>query len=133
MLIKTLLCNQTKNMKQFIFSFTMLLFLKNSTIAQTPTISSDSIIVKLTITNKEGKPIETLVTFENANPKDSKKTQTNKEGKATCILSTGESYVVSIPNTEDTYEYSIPEFGISPVSLDFKFNVTEKRPQQKKE
>ncbi len=120
-------------MKNIIFIFTILFFLINSSIAQTPTISSDSIIVKLTITNKEGKPISTLVTFENANPKDSKKTSTNKEGKATCTLSTGESYIVRIPNADDTYEYSIPEFGISPVSLDFKFNVTQNSLQQKKE
>ena len=104
-----------------------LLFVANcfSVSAQTQSISSDSIVVNLTITNQDGVTIETPVTFENANPKDSKHATTNKLGNGSCTLSTGENYIVRIPDSDDNYEYNIPEFSVSPVQLNFKFSVNK--------
>lgn len=98
------------------------LFLSN-TYAQEPAIDADSVLIKLTVTTTEGKKIETVVSFEDQLTHKIKKYKTDKEGKANCVVSTASNYKISIKESSDTYEYNIPDFAISPVMLNFKFNI----------
>ncbi|MEP7164646.1 MAG: hypothetical protein ABI741_08130 [Ferruginibacter sp.] len=94
--------------------------------SQEPSIATDSILVKLTVTTLGEKKLETTVNFENSATHKIKSFKTNKEGKADCVLYTDQNYVVKIPESDDSYEYSIPDFSISPVKLTFKFGLREK-------
>ena len=92
---------------------------------QSSTISSDSVLVNLTITGLDNKSLETEIFFENLSSHKTKIYKSNKEGKAKCVLYTGENYQIKIPNSDDNYEYNIPEFTISPLNLTFKFSKKE--------
>lgn len=93
--------------------------------SQESSISSDSILLKLTITTREGENFETVVSIENSSTHKIKHFKTSKDGRADCVLYTGESYSIKIPESDDSYEYSIPDFSISPLTLTFKFGIKE--------
>jgi hypothetical protein len=94
--------------------------------AQQASIASDSVVLKLTITTATGEKLQTEVYFNDVSNKTVAKCTTDKNGNATCTLSTGANYKIRIPNSADSYEYDIPDFAISPVSLTFKFNLKPK-------
>ena len=100
----------------------LLLFFKTGN-AQTPSITIDTIILKLTITTMEGKPLKTKLIFENLETHKTKSCVTNAAGKANCVLPTENTYRITIPNSDNYYDYEVPEFVISPLELKFKFNV----------
>ncbi len=106
---------------------TLLLFLFTlfflNTYAQEPAIDADSVIIKLTLTTAEGKKLETTVNFEDQLTRKIKKYKTDKEGKVNCVVSTAANYRITIKESADSYEYNIPDFAISPVILNFKFNI----------
>jgi len=108
--------------KKIFLVFVFALFFSKSH-AQEPAINADSVVVKLTLTTREGKQLETLVNFEDLLTHKIKQYKTDKEGKANCTLSTAANYRIRIKESEDSYEYSIPDFAISPVELTFKFNI----------
>jgi hypothetical protein len=94
-----------------------------NTYAQEQAIDADSVVIKLTLTTAEGKKLQTTVNFEDLLTHKIKKYKTDKEGKANCVVSTAANYKISIAESTDTYEYSIPDFAISPVVLTFKFTI----------
>lgn len=110
--------------KVCILLFFVLIFSRSY--SQTPTISSDSVLIKLSIKTQDDKNLETAITFENVSTYKKKTYTSNKEGKVNCVLYTGESYLIKIPNSDDSYEYSIPDFSITPLELTFKFTLREK-------
>jgi hypothetical protein len=113
-------------MKYYKISFLLFFFMIfYHSYSQTPAISSDTVLINLTITTQENKNLETEIFFENLSSHKTKIYKSNKEGKVNCVLSTGESYQIKIPNSDDTYEYSIPDFSISPLQLTFKFSRKE--------
>ena len=105
-----------------IFSFLFVLFFSTAQ-AQQPAIDADSLVLKLTITNQLDQKLETVLHVEDLLTHKIKTYQTSKEGKATCVISTAANYRISITGSADTYEYNIPDFAISPVTLTFKFTV----------
>ncbi len=107
-----------KTLLSFLFS----LFVLN-THAQEPAIDADSVVIKLTLTTPEGRKLETVVNFEDLLTHKIKKYKTDKEGKANCVVSTAANYRITIKESTDSYEYNIPDFAISPVVLNFKFNI----------
>ena len=100
-------------------------FLFSATIGfcQNPAIAADSIVLKLTITNLTGKPIKGKVNFENKATHKVTSCVTDKNGNANHTLETGKIYSITIPISTDQYEYTIPDFTISPLPLTFKFTV----------
>ena len=108
-----------------IFLPIILVFFFTGSYSQEPSIATDSILVKLTITTQAGKVLETAVNFENRSTHKMITCKTGKDGKANCILYTDQSYVVKIPGSDDSYEYSIPDFSISPLAINFKFGLRE--------
>ena len=112
-----------KYCKAIILIFSVLIF--ESSYSQTQTISSDSIIINVTVTTQSNKKLETEIIFENLSSHQKKIYKSNKEGRVDCVLSTCESYQIKIPNSTDSYEYNIPEFSISPLQLTFKFSINK--------
>jgi hypothetical protein len=107
---------------KIIFAFIFTLFFSNS-YAQEPEINPDSVLIKLTLTTNDGKKLETTISFEDLLTHKVKRYKTDKEGKANCTVSTAANYRITIKESNDSYEYSIPDFAISPVVLDFKFTI----------
>ncbi|MFT3910344.1 MAG: hypothetical protein QM737_13045 [Ferruginibacter sp.] len=101
----------------------LLLFSFKTVNAQKPSITIDTIVLKLTITTMEGKPLKTKVLFENLETHKIKSCVSNAAGKANCVLPTENTYRITIPNSDNYYDYEIPEFVISPVELKFKFSL----------
>jgi hypothetical protein len=105
-----------------LLSFLFTLFFLNTN-AQEPAIDADSLVIKLSLTTQEDKKLETVVSFEDLLTHKIKKYKTDKDGKATCVISTAANYRITIKESGDSYEYNIPDFAISPVILNFKFTV----------
>ncbi len=80
-------------------------------------------IGKMVESNQEDKKLETAVSFEDLLTHKIKKYKTDKDGKATCMISTASNYRITIKESNDSYEYNIPDFAISPVILNFKFTI----------
>lgn len=98
------------------------LFFQSEAICQTTSISSDTVLINLTVKDQDGKLIETKVIVEDVFSKKLYNYKSDKYGKVNCVLFTGESYRITIPSSDDSYEYSIPEFSISPLDISFKFS-----------
>ncbi len=98
------------------------LFFSNA-YAQQPEINPDSLVIKLTLTTADDKKLETVVSFEDLLTHKIKKYKTDKDGKANCTISTAANYRITIKESNDSYEYNIPDFAISPVILNFKFTI----------
>lgn len=105
-----------------LLSFLFTLFFLN-TYAQEPAIDADSVVIKLTVTTREDKKLETTVNFEDLLTHKIKKYKTDKDGKTNCVVYTATNYRITIKESTDSYEYSIPDFAISPVILTFKFTI----------
>ncbi len=88
---------------------------------QTSTLSDDSVLVNVVVI-LDNKSLATEVSFENLSSHKTKICRSDKQGKARCVLQTGENYLVKIPESNDSYEYNIPDFSSSPLNLDFKFS-----------
>ena len=105
----------------------LLLFLCVSSIkavyAQPTSITIDSIVLKLTVTTQEDKKLKTKIIFENLGNHKIKSCFTNQEGNADFVLPSEAKYKITIPASDDSYEYEIPEFTISPLPVTFKFGL----------
>jgi hypothetical protein len=91
--------------------------------SQDPAIEADSVLIKLTVTTQGDEKLETVVNFEDLLTHKIKQFKTGKDGKANCKVSTGANFRISIRESNDSYEYNIPDFAISPVMLTFKFTI----------
>jgi hypothetical protein len=91
--------------------------------AQEPAIEADSVLIKLTVTTQASEKLETVVSFEDLLTHKIKQFKTGKDGKANCKVSTATNFRISIKESNDSYEYNIPDFAISPVMLSFKFTI----------
>jgi hypothetical protein len=98
--------------------------------SQTPSISDDTVLLKLTITDFEDKKMETLVQFYNQANHQQTSCKTSKEGKAECKLPVAATYTVKITGSTDSYEYAIPEFAASPTEVNFKFHLNNNVPEK---
>lgn len=90
--------------------------------SQQKTFAYDTVVINLTIMGYDDKPIVTKVNIENRATHQITNCTTNKQGKAVCKLATDGSYSIKIPNSGDSYEYSIPDISITPVDFTFKFH-----------
>ena len=107
-------------------SFSMLLFFASPSFSQQANITADSVRLELSIQSKEQAKLATTVNIVDVTKNQIRKVKSNKEGKATCVLPTGDNYVISIPESDDSYEYSIPDMSISPLALNFEFSIRDK-------
>ena len=105
-----------------LFAFLFTLFFLN-VYPQEPAIETDSVLIKLTVTTQADEKLETVVSFEDLLTHKIKQFKTGKDGKANCKVSTAANFRISIKESNDSYEYNIPDFAISPVMLTFKFTI----------
>lgn len=103
--------------------FLLCLFTIKTAHAQTTSITIDTILLKLTVTTQEDKKLKTKIIFENLGNHKIKSCFTNKEGNADFVLPSEAKYKITIPASDDSYEYEIPEFTISPLAVTFKFRL----------
>jgi hypothetical protein len=108
--------------KKVFFAFAFALFFSN-VYAQEPAIEADSVLIKLTVTTQQAEKLETVVSFEDLVTHKIQQFKTGKNGQANCKVSTAANFRISIKESNDSYEYNIPDFAISPVILTFKFTI----------
>ncbi|MEO8771558.1 MAG: hypothetical protein ABI402_15800 [Ferruginibacter sp.] len=110
--------NSFKLLMCFFFGLIM-----NTAYSQTPSITIDSILLKLTVITQEDKKLKTKVIFENLGNHKIKTCFTNQQGEADFVIPSEAKYKITIPASDDSYEYEIPEFTISPLAVTFKFGL----------
>ncbi|MGC4099817.1 hypothetical protein [Ferruginibacter sp.] len=87
--------------------------------------AADSTLLQLSFVTFDGKKIVTAVHFENANTHNILHFKTDKEGKLSCRLRTGGKYTIKIDNSNDSYEYTIPDADGFPVNFTFRYHLFE--------
>ncbi|MFT3682770.1 MAG: hypothetical protein QM791_21105 [Ferruginibacter sp.] len=92
-------------------------------LSQAPSISDDSVLLKIKVSGHDGAKIEGPLQIYNNRTHQLINSKINKEGRSECRLSTGESYTIRLKESEDTYNYDIPEFSISPQEIELKFHT----------
>ncbi|MGG9963587.1 hypothetical protein [Ferruginibacter sp. SUN106] len=94
--------------------------------AQTGSAGKDSALLKLNFTTFEGEKIITKVHFENTATHKIINFKTDQNGVAACLLRIGENFAITIDNSEDSYEYTIPDADGEALNFTFKYHLQEK-------
>lgn len=88
----------------------------------TARLSDDHVEIRMKITDANRRPLATQVIVQYAHPVKKIKAVANDSGMAVMVVKTGMVYNISIPSSDDYYEYEIPEFAASPVEVNFLFH-----------
>ncbi|MES1225235.1 MAG: hypothetical protein ABUT20_57665, partial [Bacteroidota bacterium] len=94
--------------------------------AKAQSTAADSTLLQLSFTTFDGKPIATAVHFENEATHNILNFKTNKEGKLECRLRIGKKFIIRIDNSDDFYEYTIPDADGFPVNFTFRYHLLQK-------
>ncbi|GAB2815471.1 hypothetical protein [Ferruginibacter profundus] len=94
--------------------------------AQPGSATKDSTLLKLNFITFEGEKIVTKVHFENTATHKIINFKTDQNGVASCTLRIGENFAITIDNSADSYEYTIPDADGEALNFTFKYHLQEK-------
>ncbi len=107
-------------MKKIILFF---LLISNIAVAQNLKPTDDEAIIKLTLTNNEGKALQTTVFFKTKTKEYS--FNTNTKGYAEFIVKVGLTYKIKASKSLTYYDYEITDFAGQVLDLSLKFDTSE--------
>ncbi|WP_462250529.1 hypothetical protein [Ferruginibacter sp.] len=108
-----------------LFSIFFILFY-SSAISQSDSLSNDQIVLQLNIVTFESEKIVTTVHLRNTADNKTRSFKTDNKGKISCNVQIGGNYVISITDSDDSYEYTIPDSDGVPLIFNFKYNLQQK-------
>jgi len=100
----------------------LLCLIANISFGQTLKPTDDEAIIRCLITDMEGKPLQTKITFKGSDKEFG--SQSNVKGFAEFKVKAGANYRIKIPGSLTYYDYSIDDFPGLVLNLDLKFDTS---------